>query len=60
MQEKKKPEVIVGDEREEVCIRNAGDGKVILVAGQHYMRDVSLGLLRSIHHAAGAYLALAE
>lgn len=60
MQEKKKPEVIVGDEREEVCIRNAGDGNAVLVAGQYYMRDISLGLLRSIHHAAGAYLALVK
>lgn len=52
--------VTVGDDREEVVIRRTGDDTVTLVAGSQWMRDVSLGLLRSIHQAAGAYLALTE
>lgn len=55
-----KPSVTVGDDREEVVIQNTGDGKVLLVIGNQWMNNVSLGLLRSIHQAAGAYLALCK
>ena len=55
-----KPSVTVGDDREEVVIQNTGDGNVLLVIGNQWMNNVSLGLLRSIHQAAGAYLALCK
>lgn len=54
------PSITVGDEREEVVIRRLDDGKVVLVVGGQWMSNVSLGLLRSIHQAAGAYLALVK
>ena len=60
MQKRLMPEVTVGDDAEEVCIRNIGDGKVVLVVGDHCLREVSIGLLRSLHHAAGAYLELTQ
>lgn len=50
----------VGDEREDAEIVTTGDGKVTLIAGHQWMSNVSLGLLRSIHQAAGAYLALSK
>ena len=55
-----KPSVTVGDDREEVVIQNTGDGKVLLAIGNQWMNNVSIGLLRSIHQAAGAYLALCK
>lgn len=55
-----KPNVTVGDDREEVTIQNSGDGKVLLIIGEQWMKGVSLGLLRSLHQAAGAYLALSK
>lgn len=54
------PSVTVGDEREEVVIRRLKDDKVLLVVDGQFMKDVSIGLLRSIHQAAGAYLALVK
>lgn len=52
--------VTVGDDREEVVIRRLDDKSVVLVAGSQWMSNISLGLLRSIHQAAGAYLALSK
>lgn len=52
--------VTVSDDQNEVVIRRTGDDTVTLIAGSQWMRDVSLGLLRSIHQAAGAYLALTK
>ena len=52
--------VTVGDDREDVEIVKSGEGKVTLIVGQQWMSNVSLGLLRSIHQAAGAYLALSK
>lgn len=52
--------VTVGDEREEVEIVRSGEDKVTLIVGHQWMSNVSLGLLRSIHQAAGAYLALSK
>lgn len=54
------PTITVGDECEEVVIRRIDDGKVVLVVDDQWMSNVSLGLLRSIHQAAGAYLALSK
>lgn len=55
-----KPSVTVGDEHEDVVIRPTGEDKVLLVVGSQWMNNVSIGLLRSIHQAAGAYLALCK
>lgn len=52
--------VTVGNDHEEVVIRRVDDKNVILVAGSQWMSNVSIGLLRSIHQAAGAYLALSK
>ena len=54
------PSITVGDEREEVVIRKLDDNKVVLVIGEQWMSNISIGLLRSIHQAAGAYLALSK
>ena len=54
------PNITVGDEREEVVIRRMDDGKAVLIVDGQWMKGVSIGLLRSIHHAVGAYLALVE
>lgn len=54
------PSITVGDEREEVVIRQMDENKVVLIVGGQWMSGVSVGLLRSIHHAVGAYLALAK
>lgn len=52
--------VTVGDDHEEVVIRRVDDKNVVLIAGSQWMSNVSIGLLRSIHQAAGAYLALSK
>ena len=52
--------VTVGDDREEVVIQKTAEGEVLLIIGSQWMKGVSLGLLRSIHQAAGAYLALSK
>ena len=52
--------ITVGDDTEEVVIRKGNDGHVLLVVGDQWMDGVSLGLLRSLHQAAGAYLALTK
>ena len=52
--------VTVGDDHEEVVIRRVDDKSVVLVAGSQWMSNVSIGLLRSIHQAVGAYLALSK
>ena len=54
------PNITVGDEREEVVIRRMDDGKAVLIVDGQWMKGVSIGLLRSIHQAVGAYLALVE
>ena len=54
------PSITVGDEREDVVIRRLKDDKVMLVIDGQCIKDISLGLLRSIHQAAGAYLALVK
>lgn len=54
------PIVTVGDEYEEVVIKRLDDNKVVLIVDNQWMSNVSIGLLRSIHQAAGAYLALSK
>lgn len=52
--------VVVGDDRDEVCIRRTGEETVLLAIGSHFIRDVPIGLLRSLHQAVGAFLALTK
>ena len=50
------PSITVGDEREEVVVRRMDDDNVVLIVDGQYMKNISIGLLRSIHQAVGAYL----
>lgn len=50
--------VAVGDERDEVVIRRTSENSVLLVVGSFFIQDVPIGLLRSLHQAVGAFLAL--
>ena len=52
--------VTVGDDKDEVIIRRTGDDTVLLVVGRHFIRDVPMGLLRSLYQAVGAFLALTK
>jgi polynucleotide 5'-kinase involved in rRNA processing len=54
------PSITVGDEREEVVVKRMDDGNVVLIVDGQWMKGVSVGLLRSIHQAVGAYLALVK
>ena len=54
------PSITVGDEHEEVVVRKESDDKVVLIVGGQWMRNVSIGLLRSLHAAVGAYLAVVK
>lgn len=55
------PSVTVGDERSEVSIRRIKENEAVLVVDDNQLlKGLTIGLLRSIHQAVGAYLALVE
>lgn len=54
------PSITVGDEQSEVCIRKYDEDEAVLVVDNKWISGLSIGQLRSIHQAVGAYLALVK